>query len=206
MRNRVNYIQIKIFLINFFWNVIKIMIIFCELLKNIFINIFSFYNTNINEFNIYFINKSNIVLKCNYNGINNLSVTLPEYNYILYKKLFDNKILTVILDNIDRVEEFNNIEDNIFVPCDFTFIYVVIKTDDNIYDITNIMKDNNNYYYINNSIIFNKSFIDWICINHLNLNNYLKNYNVVLIDNNANEKTINDLQYIKLNKNNYDII
>jgi len=122
-----------------------------------------------------------------------------EYDYILYKYGFEDKIYTIILSNIDN---FN--ENKLITICNFQFIYVSIKTDDKTIDITNILKNNENYFYITDSILFNDVFMLWIFNYKLNI--YLDNYKIYIIDHNLNNIILNKNEYIKLNNNNYDVI
>ena len=107
-------------------------------------------------------------------------------------------ILWYLYNNINEINEINNL-----LPCKFTFISVLIKTDTKSYDITSFLKDNKEYYYVCNSILFNKNFMNWIFINYIK--NELDDYNILIMDNVCNQITLNMNQVIKLNLNNYEI-
>ena len=81
---------------------------------------------------------------------------------------------------------------------------VLIKGKDYSIDITTILKDKYNYYYIQGGILFNKQFIDWLSINHLKKN--LDDYSILLLDNTMNEITLEKHEFIKLNKDNYTVM
>ena len=172
----------------------------------IYKSILNYYNIHYNNYNIYLVDNSRIISKTYYSELKNNII--PNYDYIVYRKINSNdKILMTILENID-----SNYDENInsCIECNFTFIYVSIKISNQEYDITNILNNNNNFYYIINSNIFTPSFVNWICIYHLNIkNNFYKdhdNYEIIFIDNNADEIKIISSQYVKLNINDYDII
>ena len=202
MTQYISILSIKKTFFSIMYFLMKLLFIVYENFYHIYIQLIVFYNKNFNNYDIYFINNSLIILKYNYCDIHKLK-TLPEYNFIVYKKTSNDKTYTIILDKLDDLNNFTNNETIILEQCNYSFIYVAIKANNKTYDITKILNDNNNYYYINNSNILNKTFIDWICIYHLD--KILYNYEISIIDNNINEISINNLQCIKLNKNNYII-
>lgn len=183
--------NILYYLLNIFWYIGK----FILYLYSIFIKYFSSNNNNIIN-NIYFIKNNNIIVNINKNKLKNI----PKYDYALYRYNIENYILLYILENINNLNKINNFE-----ICNYQFIYVTIKVEDKTIDITNILNDRNNYLYTTNTIIFNNIFMIWLIKHKLNLIDYI-NYNIVILDNNMNEITINNKQYIKLNKNDYNII
>ena len=87
--------------------------------------------------------------------------------------------------------------------CKFRFILAMIKTDNKKIDITKYLHNDNKSYYLENSILFDKNFNNWLCINYLN--EVLDNIKICLIDHNANEIELNSSQFIKLGINNYHI-
>ena len=189
-----NYYNISFF-INILWNISKIVID----VYNYFANFIKLYYINNNKKykNLYFIKNKKLILtkKTNYKQIE-LSL---DYDYIVYKYNFEDKIYTIILSDIDN---FN--ENKLITTCNFQFIYVTIKTDEKTIDITNILKDNKNYFYITDSILFNDVFMFWIFNYKLNI--YLNNYTICILDNNLNKIILNKNEYIKLNNNNYEVI
>ena len=189
-----NYYNISFF-INILWNISKIVID----VYNYFANFIKLYYINNNKKykNLYFIKNKKLILtkKTNYKQIE-LSL---DYDYIVYKYNFEDKIYTIILSDIDN---FN--ENKLITTCNFQFIYVTIKTDEKTIDITNILKDNKNYFYITDSILFNDVFMFWIFNYKLNI--YLNNNNICILDNNLNKIILNKNKYIKLNNNNYEVI
>ena len=158
------------------------------------------YFSNIFSFNILFVKKSLIISKLkNIDHIHNIDNIYIDYDYIVYKKLLDNKVLVTFYNNINDIKRKDSI-----ISCDFQFILVIIKVNNESYDITNILKNNKNYYYVINNYLFNDSFMNWLFINHLKKN--LDEYNIVILDNTVTEIIINKTQYIKLNKTSYEIL
>jgi len=151
-------------------------------------------------YNIYIIKDSIIIQKfSDLNGIENLNI---NWDYLIYIIKINNKILVSLYLTFDDIKQkYNEIE-----PCNFEFIFVTIKMNDNNYDITEILKNNQFYYYVNNNILFNEIFMNWLFTYHLKLEIELEDYSIILLDNNATEITINNTQFIKLNKNDYEII
>lgn len=177
------------YLINLIWNIGKIIIF----LYNIFIKHF---NNNNNIDNIYFIKNNNIILNIKKNKL----ISIPNYDYILYKYNIKNDILLLILKNMIILNKIKNLE-----ICEYQFIYISIKLNDVTIDITNILNDRNNYLYVINTKLFNEIFMIWLMKFKLNIK-YNIDYKIIILDNSMNEITINNTQYIKLNKNNYSII
>lgn len=129
-----------------------------------------------------------------------------SYEYLVYKKEPDMK------DNLNKtlmrlfqgdIEKINYDINNSWNICKFKFISVLIKTDNNVYDITHLLNNDNHYYYIIGAELFNKNFIDWIGRYYLRTD--LKNSTIEFMDNCINEVTIKASQYIILNENNYEI-
>ena len=190
-----NYYNIINFFINILWNISKIIINIYNYLAN-FVKLY-YINNNKKYKKLHFIKNNNLILtkKTNYKQIE-LSL---DYDYIVFKYRFEDKLYTTILSDINN---FN--ENKLITICDFQFIYVSIKTDEKTIDITNILKNNKNYFYIIDSILFNEIFMSWIFNYKLNI--YLDNYTICILDNNLNKLILNKNEYIKLNYNNYDII
>ena len=59
-----------------------------------------------------------------------------------------------------------------------------------------------NYYTVNTNL-FTELFMNWLYINHIHKK--FTEYNIILLDNLTNEIKIDNTQYIKLNKINYEI-
>ena len=192
------YYKIINFFINILWNISKIIIN----IYNYFANFVKLYYINNNNSNkkykkLHFIKNNNLILtkRTNYKQIE-LSL---DYDYIVFKYRFEDKLYTTILSDIN---DFN--ENKLISICNFQFIYVTIKSDEKTIDITNILKNNKNNFYIRDSILFNDVFMLWIFNYKLNI--YLDNYTICILDNNLNKLILNKNEYIKLNYNNYDII
>ena len=192
-----NYIN---YILTIYWYLMKIFVYFNNILKYIIIKYNSYFNNDQNTYNILYIKDSLIVSKSKtIDSIDPIDKLYINYDYIIYKILSNEKILMALYTCIDDI----SIE---LTPCNFEFLLVMVKVNGESYDISSILKNNNNYYYIVNNYLFNKSFMNWLFINHLKkINTFLK-YDIVFLDNMANENTINETQYIKLNKTNYEII
>ena len=80
---------------------------------------------------------------------------------------------------------------------------VKLNFKDNSIDITNIINDNNHYYYINNYILFYKNFINWICMSYLKINP--TNVSIIFLDSTANQVGLKENQYIHINSYGYTI-
>jgi len=80
---------------------------------------------------------------------------------------------------------------------------VLLKTDNKSFDITNILNNNDNFYYVQNTIILDDKFIDWICLKHLRVKPI--GVTVVALDNNAEEITLTAEQGIRLGTNGYTV-
>lgn len=205
--NRLNYFNRYRY--DIFYNCL-INLYFCTM--KIFIHIRYYYNKisepisyvyylTLKHNNILFITNSKIVGK--FKNLDNITNINYAYDYIIYKRDLQNKVfITIHNDIIDIIDIKNNNSE--FYPCNFTFLLVVIKTNDMSYDITDFLKNPKNNYYVTNNILFNKSFMNWVFISHIKKE--LLEYEIVFLDNTVTEVTIDKTQYIKLNKNNYEII
>ena len=111
----------------------------------------------------------------------------------------------MIINNNNDINDINDIENKFgeIIPCNFEFILVIIKVDDITYDITNILNNHNNYYYVVNNNLFDKIFMEWLCLHHLKIK--LNDYSVSFLDNSAIEQTIDNTKYLKLFKTEYTI-
>ena len=191
-------------LFNIYWYFMKIYIYiynFCNV--RIIIPIKYIYNlwsdTDHTLYNILFIKDSKIINKFKNTNVNNIisDNICINYDYIIYKKLFNEKMLFAI---------YNNNDEFIFelTPCNYDFLLVVIKVDEISYDITSILKNKKNIYYVVNNYLFNESFMNWLSINHIKKS--FVEYNIQIIDNNMDEIVLNKSQSIRLQKNDYEII
>ena len=195
-----NYINL---LFNIYWYFIKVSICIYNfffikmILPIIYIYNLCFGNDH-TSYNILFIKDSRIVHKFkNFEYNDNINI---KYNYIIYKKILDDKTLITFNDHIDDIQQIKQE----ILPCNFEFLIVVIKVEEKSYDITSILKNKKNYYYVVNNYLFNVSFMNWLFINHIK-KNFLE-YNIVILDNMANEIIINKTQSIRLHKTCYEII
>ena len=199
------YNKIIIFIINVYWFTMKILLfIYMKYFVNTF-NKIALVIQNIKkcikqyEPNILIIHNSKIT----YDYCNTFSKSDIKYDYIVYKTLYDNKNCIFLSDNIENIIEIKN-KSITLEPSNYEFIMVLIKTSDKSYDISNILKSLNNYYYIDGAILFNKKFIEWISLYHLNI--VLENPEIIIMDKTVKEFILSPTQSILLKKDSYEII
>ena len=188
-------------LIKFYWYFMKMIIQafwICRFGFNTVLNIYTYYfPKKIDLHNILLIKNSKIIQKLKDNYFINTSV---DFEYIIYKKPYNNKILIIFLYNLDEIKT----NPKYMEPCNYVFLSVIIKQDDCTHNITTILNNIGHYYYIPNNILFNEIFMNWLFINHLKIK--LNNYSINILDNQANELLLNNKQYILLNKDSYEIM
>jgi hypothetical protein len=151
-----------------------------------------YFNTN-ND--ILFIKNNRVIQKNNFNNIDNI----PKADYFVVNYNNNDKNLVKVSDDYSILDYVKIIPD----ICKFRFILVMIKSDNKNIDITKYLYNENRSYYIKNSILFDKNFNNWFCMNYLN--EELDNIKISLIDHNANEIELNSSQFIKLGTHNYHI-
>ena len=152
--------------------------------------------------NVILVKNSTIYYRLNYSNIYNY---LPiDYDYLIYTETIDCKTIIKIMTDINQLTNLQN-SNQILELCNFEFIMVLIKGKNYSIDITNILKNKNNYYYIQGAILFNAEFLNWISINHLKkkLDDY---YYILMLDNNMNEVILEKDKFIELTKDSYKVI
>ena len=165
-----------------------------------FIILYHYYPQN----DIVFIENSTIKFGCMYNNF--FKLTLQSFDYCAFSHTVDNKTLKKLTTTIEDLPIHLDYEANLpLIPkaCTFQFIMVLFKTQGESFDITNILNNNDNFYYVQNAIILNRNFIDWICFNHLQIKP--TNITVIILDNNAEEVTLSQDQCIRLGTNGYTV-
>lgn len=199
------YDKIIIFIINVYWFTMKILLfIYMKFFVNTF-NKIALVIQNIKKCikhyqpNILIVHNSKIT----YDYCNTFSKKDIKFDYIVYKTLYDNKNCIFLSDNIENIIEIKN-KSITLEPSNYEFIMVLIKTGDKSYDISNILKSLNNYYYIDGAILFNKKFIEWISLYHLNI--VLENPEIIIMDKTVKEFILSPTQSILLKKDSYEII
>jgi len=154
---------------------------------------------------IIFIENSEIKFECRYDNF--LKLALPSsFDYFVFNHIVDNHILKKISSSIKELPIHLDQETNLPLlpkPCNFQFIMVLFKTGDKSFDITNILNNKDNFYYVQNATIFDTNFIDWICLKHLKLK--LTDVVVVILDNNVEEIILTENQCICLGTNDYSV-
>ena len=127
----------------------------------------------------------------------------PDYiekECIVFRKYMENKLLMIFLTNLKNIEKINQGTK----PCSYEFLSIIINLPEKDINITHLLNNFNNYYYIENSILFDKRFMKWMSLYHLK--EKLNNYSISIIDHKVNEFKIDEKQYLLLNKCNYEII
>lgn len=161
-------------------------------INKLYYEVWMYFNTN-ND--ILFIKNNRVIQKNNFNNIDNI----PKADYFVVNYNNNDKNLVKVSDDYSILDYLKIIPD----ICKFRFILVMIKSDNKNIDITKYLYNENRSYYIKNSILFDKNFNNWFCMNYLN--EELDNIKISLIDHNANEIELNSSQFIKLGIHNYHI-
>ncbi|ALH22972.1 hypothetical protein ceV_066 [Chrysochromulina ericina virus CeV-01B] len=161
-------------------------------INKLYYEVWMYFNTN-ND--ILFIKNNRVIQKNNFNNIDNI----PKADYFVVNYNNNDKNLVKVSDDYSILDYLKIIPD----ICKFRFMLVMIKSDNKNIDITKYLYNENRSYYIKNSILFDKNFNNWFCMNYLN--EELDNIKISLIDHNANEIELNSSQFIKLGTHNYHI-
>jgi hypothetical protein len=180
--------------IQIYWYFIRQFILIYNYFYRIYIKLYKYYKYNTSN-NIIIVKNSQLSYK-------NL-IKFNDLDYIIYSQnnnTNDDKILTQLFTNINDIINIKNP----LIECNFTFILVLIKTNNSSYDITKFLKNIYEYYYVNNAILFDPNFMNWISIHYIKYP--LDNYTITIMDNCCKEVSLTSLQYIKLNKTDYEIL
>jgi hypothetical protein len=148
---------------------------------------------------IYIIDNS--IIKHNETFNNILTMDLGTYECVIYKQQTEELSSLFFSNNMEQIIKLHSIG-NTLKLCKFQFILVLIKCGEITHDITKYTKQYN--YYVVGSQLFDKNFINWININHLQIE--LIDPIISFMDNNINEITLDKTQHVKLNEDNYEII
>lgn len=190
--------KIIILLNNLYYLFIKIYTYCIHYSKKIYNNLYIKFNQNSYKKNLFYI--KNIIEFSD----NNL---IFDYDFIIYKYLLEDiETISIISKN-----DFSNMNKKLliknYIPqlTNYKFILVKLIFNDIVYDITNIIKSKNSYFYVENNKLFDKFFMEWFCKRFLNIN-YDSSMYIELFDNSMNKYKINSSNYIILKKNNFDII
>lgn len=147
------------------------------------------------EKDILFVKDNKIIKKLNFNN----TEKIPKSEYFVINYNVENQKLVKVTDDYNILDYPNNIPNS----CNFRFILAVIKFDNETIDVTNYLYNDEKSYYLENSILFDKNFINWFSINYLKKD--LNDIKINIIDHNANTIELDSSQYIKLGLNNYHI-
>lgn len=147
------------------------------------------------EKDILFVKDNKIIKKLNFNNIEKI----PKSEYFVINYNVENQKLVKVTDDYNTLDYPNNIPNS----CNFRFILAVIKFNNETIDVTNYLYNDEKTYYLENSILFDKNFINWLSINYLKKD--LNDIKINIIDHNANTIELDSSQYIKLGLNNYHI-
>ena len=158
-------------------------------------------------YNKYSVNKEIIFVKDGVEYNDAKSNIIFEYDFIIYIVIMDD----IKTYNIISKEYYEKINKNILletynpVKVDYKFTLVKLYTNNNSYDITNILKDKNNYLYMENNRLFDHNFLLWFYKNILKLP-YNENDYIIAFDSIFNKNIIDSKKCIILNKNDYSLI
>lgn len=147
------------------------------------------------EKDIVFVKQNKIIKTLDFNNIENI----PKSEYFVINYDVENKKLVKVSDDYSILDYPENIPS----CCSFRFILVALKSNDKSIDIGKYLYNDDKTYYLENSILFDKNFVNWMCINYLKED--LQEVKINIIDHNANSIELDSSQYIKLGLNNYHI-
>ena len=187
--------HIEIF-VTLYWYLMKILLFIYKYYNKLLTFIFNYYYTYYPKIimNVILVKDSTIKYECNSTNLVNLKNM--EYDYIIYKDISKETPIVHICSSID---EINTKTDQL---CSFTFLSVLIKTENFTQDISSFLKDKEQYY-VCDANLFNKHFMNWLSINYKWA---LEDYKILILDNNCNDLIVNKNQSLKLNYDNYEIL
>lgn len=135
------------------------------------------------------------------NGINEITNT----DFILYEVKINNKklhkLFTVDNFNINFIDKYN--VDNVILS-DVNFLLVILIINNEKEDITNILHNINNSFYIVDNKVFTSSFIQWFCKKYTKMK-YSDNYTIEILDTNVENIVLKKENYLTITNNNYYI-
>lgn len=135
------------------------------------------------------------------NGINKITNT----DFILYEVKINNKklhkLFTVDNFNINFIDKYN--VDNVILS-DVNFLLVILIINNEKEDITNILHNINNSFYIVDNKLFTSSFIQWFCKKYTKMK-YSDNYTIEILDTNVENIVLKKENYLTITNNNYYI-
>ena len=135
------------------------------------------------------------------NGINEITNT----DFILYEVKINNKklhkLFTVDNFNINFIDKYN--VDNVILS-DVNFLLVILIINNEKEDITNILHNINNSFYIVDNKLFTSSFIQWFCKKYTKMK-YSDNYTIEILDTNVENIVLKKENYLTITNNNYYI-
>ena len=135
------------------------------------------------------------------NGINEITNT----DFILYEVKINNKklhkLFTVDNFNINFIDKYN--VDNIILS-DVNFLLVILIINNEKEDITNILHNINNSFYIVDNKLFTSSFIQLFCKKYTKMK-YSDNYTIEILDTNVENIVLKKENYLTITNNNYYI-
>ena len=190
--------RIIILLNNLYYLFIKLYTYCIHYSKKIYNNLYIRFNINSYSKNLFYVKNT---VEFSYNNI------VLDYDFVIYKYLLEDIETISIISKNDFTNMNNNISIKKYTPelTKYKFILVKIFFNDNIYDITNIIKSKNNYFYVKNNKLFDKYFMNWFCKKYLNMN-YDSSMYIELFDNFMNKYRINTNNYILLETTEFKIM
>jgi len=179
----------------------KILLIFYYLqfyynfVYNYFYNIFQNYFDN--NYELIFIKNDKIIQKNKHTDI----IEIPKSDYVVTTHIHNNIKLITVVDDYSLSNSSNKI------ICDYSFMLVLLYYKEEKYDITGVLKNSNHSFYIKDAILFDPNFINWMVINYIKIKiDDYKNIRITIIDHRADDIELSNKQYIKLDKDTYNIL
>tara|TARA_R110002074_G_scaffold310288_1_gene481129 strand:- start:1758 stop:2300 length:543 start_codon:yes stop_codon:yes gene_type:complete len=162
--------------------------------------------------NVSMVKNSHIIGEYNEKDIKSLDV---NYDYLVYKYINKDSKYLISNESIQYIKIIKNLtiiqEKKISdIKSNISFIVVNLQILDNdlnlinTYDINKYLKNENKCYYISDCELFTQDFMNWIFTNYLKI--IPTNYIINIMDNNIENIQITEKNYVKLNKNSYEII
>lgn len=144
-----------------------------------------------------------------YNGnetiLENDNTELTNSDFIRYEVTINNKklhkLFTVDNFNINFIDKYNNTN---VILSDVNFLLVILIINNEKEDITNILQNINNSFYIVDNKLFTSSFIEWFCKKYTKMD-YSDNYTIEILDTNVENIVLKKGNYLTITNNNYSI-
>ena len=160
------------------------------------------------HYDIILIKNNKIIKKSNFDKIK----SIPDYDFLIINYKTEKYTLVKIIKNLsDKTTNYGIVKrlemlKTIPIECSFKFILVLLKCNGKNYDITKFLSNKFYTYYLQNGVLFDENFTNWVCIKFIKNKKLLNNdYQFYIIDQHAKEINLTQKQHIILGLNNYCI-